>query len=135
MKGIRYASIALLLMGGVSAALAQYPQGKFKQLDTNGDGVVDRDEYAAGLRASFAAMDQDRNGVVTLQELINYNASNQASDRVEPQVVAEAQMSAMDANRDGQITSDEFDEVGEKTFASFDKDHDGKLTTLDGSVH
>jgi hypothetical protein len=42
---------------------------KIKVVDTNGDGMVSVDEYYAGARAIFNAMDSDKDDYLTLSEM------------------------------------------------------------------
>jgi len=47
----------------------------FDRVDTNQDGVIDRNEYLADAGRQFAAMDIDKNGVITSDELSRYRAT------------------------------------------------------------
>jgi Ca2+-binding EF-hand superfamily protein len=42
---------------------------KIKKFDTNGDGVLTADEYAAGARSMFEKMDTDHDGYLTRAEM------------------------------------------------------------------
>jgi EF hand len=46
----------------------------YERVDTNHDGMVDRDEFLADGRRQFAVMDLDQDGVITPAELAMYRA-------------------------------------------------------------
>lgn len=112
-------------------ALAQYPPDKLQRLDANHNGVVDKTEFSAGIKASFIEMDVSRDGVLTLDELVAYYTSTGLAGKISPRQAAQAQLTAMDQNRDGTITPDEFASSAEQSFAAFDKNHDGQLSAQD----
>ncbi len=59
------AAMAILLVSG--AALAE-PK-KFKDADTNGDGMVDSTEFAAsGIKKAMKSLDTDKNGSLSKSE-------------------------------------------------------------------
>lgn len=119
----------LLLATLAGSAPAQSALDKFTQLDRNGDGIVDQDEYEAGARASFASMDANRDGWISLDELrasLDPNAGGTGADGM-----ARTQLAAMDLNNDNLISEDEFVAFANQSMATFDKDGDGRLTRQD----
>jgi|GEM_PF-2906204 len=130
-KGFLLVSSVLLLGMAITDASAQYPEDKFRQLDKNSDGVVDSQEYQAGARASFASMDLNKDGSVDVEELIASGAANRNAGGMAPESIARTQMAAMDLNHDGLISENEFLEISNQAYSSFDKDGDGRLTSRD----
>lgn len=119
----------LLLAALAGLASAQSAQDKFTQLDRNGDGIVDQDEYEAGARASFASMDTNRDGWISLDELrasMDPNAGGIGADGL-----ARKQLAAMDLNDDNLISEDEFVAFANQSIPTFDKNGDGRLTRED----
>jgi Ca2+-binding EF-hand superfamily protein len=124
-----FAIPVLLLATLAGSASAQGSQDRFTQLDRNGDGRVDQDEYEAGARASFASMDTNRDGWIGLDELratLDPNAGGIGADGM-----ARTQLAAMDLNDDKLISEDEFVAFANQSIATFDKDGDGRLTRAD----
>lgn len=125
----RLAASIFLLAAVTATASAQSALDRFNQLDRNGDGIVDADEYEAGARASFAVLDTDHDGLVTLDELrasIDPNTGGIGRDGT-----ARAQLATMDQNHDNVISEDEFVEFANQALPGYDKDGDGRLTRRD----
>jgi hypothetical protein len=78
MKALVITLLAGVLAGGALPAKtgddedAGDPQ--FLRIDQNGDGRLSRDEFSAGCRSQFEAMDSDRNGHVTVAEMDAHRA-------------------------------------------------------------
>jgi len=81
--------------------------------DGDADGAVSESEFRATMQRVFAALDADKNGVVTWVE-------------AEPAMLRE-HFDALDANKDGQVTATEMDAQASKDFATADQDGDGAL--------
>lgn len=100
--------------------------GWFARVDANHDGRVDRDEFLADARAQFAAMDIDRQGYLTAEELgrvrTPYRPANYAARASHQDPVMSA-----DANLDFKVTPEEFLQQAEATFRRLDADHDGAI--------
>ena len=96
---------------------------RLKAADTNGDGMLSRDEAAAlpRIAANFNAIDADGNGQITLDELHAYMKSRAG------QWKAHAFKSA-DANGDGKVSRDEFLAQAAARFDKLDANKDGFLT-------
>lgn len=106
------------------AALEPAP-GSFQGADTNRDGRVSRDEFASFAGTStFARLDQDQDGAITLAEW-------KAAD-ISPE--AEKHFEAMDKDRNGRVSYPEFSNALNRrsnlndSFASLDRDHDSHLS-------
>lgn len=128
-KACSFAVPVLLLATLAAPAPAQSAQDRFAQLDSNGDELVDQGEYEAGARASFASMDTNRDGWITLDELrasLDPNAGGIGADGL-----ARQQLAAMDLNDDNLISQDEFVAFADQSMSTFDKDGNGRLTRED----
>ena len=68
-------TIALVMSAGLGltalagAAVADKGQGMFGRADTNGDGFVSKEEFAAARTAMFTKLDANGDGVVDQAEL------------------------------------------------------------------
>ena len=91
---------------------------RFDRLDQDGNGRVDRDEFAAGGKFRFGKMDMDGNGIITLAELEDHARRDRIAKRFE----------RMDADNNGQVTTEEFAEAGAKLFQRLDENEDGYLS-------
>lgn len=96
--------------------------------DTNKDGVVDRSEWTAGQEARFKQLDTDKDGKLSKDEL--FARARQASGTVLPADRTlerqDAFFSRMDADRDGAISKAEFMSQADRNFARCDSDKDGR---------
>ena len=130
------AGLGLSALAGI--ALADKGPGMFERSDTNGDGFVSKEEFAAGRTEMFAKLDANSDGAVDQAELDK--AREAWHQRKNQQAQADAQnqkpkkdhhgsrfMSRIDTNSDGKVTTQEFAAAGDKMFAKFDANGDGKL--------
>jgi len=103
-------------------------------VDENGDGVISDDEAAARYEEVFAAMDADRDGMLTNDEYmavrmvagageVFYGPHNQ---QVEERKRGRYQ--TMDTNGDGKLSQSEFMVGCRERFQGSDLDKDGKVT-------
>ena len=138
-------TIALVLSAGLGltalagAALADKGPGMFGRADTNGDGFVSKEEFAAGRNKMFARLDANSDGAVDQAELDkareawHQRKSQQAQADSGTQTEAPKKqrhgrfMARIDTNSDGKVTTQEFAAAGDKMFARFDANGDGKL--------
>jgi len=93
-------------------------RNRFERLDTDGNGRIDKQEFAKGGDFVFGRMDVDGNGVVTLAELENHERRERIAKRFK----------RLDADEDGQVTKAEFAKAGEKFFLRLDENEDGYLS-------
>lgn len=138
-------TIALVLSAGLGltalagAALADKGQGMFGRADTNGDGFVSKEEFAAGRNAMFAKLDANGDGAVDQAELDKAreawhqrkNQQAQADTGTQAETPKKERhgrfMARIDTNSDGKVTTQEFAAAGDQMFAKFDANGDGKL--------
>lgn len=81
----------------------------FKEIDANGDAILDQDELTKAREAFHQKMGKPMHG-----------NPPQGKPR-------HGFMQRADANEDGKISSEEFAAAGEKMFARFDENSDGRL--------
>jgi hypothetical protein len=129
------AGLGLTALAGI--ALADKGPGMFGRADTNGDGFVSKEEFAAGRDKMFTKLDANSDGAVDQAELDK--AREAWHQRKSQQAQADAQsdkpkkdhrgrfMARIDTDSDGKVTTQEFAAAGDKMFARFDANGDGKL--------
>jgi len=126
--------LTLLVVGGVGTALAATsapaPAGK-PQLDTNGDGVIDRQEAAAHprLAAKFDALDTNKDGKLSREEL----PRGKGHGRHGRHGGGDTAWKALDTNKDGRISREEAkaDPAFAARFSSLDVNGDGYIDRED----
>lgn len=110
--------VAMVLTTGLAAVPAIAQRGP--------EGPVTREASSAMQKERFTAMDANRDGVVTKEEM-----SAQIVARMgrapRPQMI-DAVFGRLDANGDGRVTSAEAEAAEAARFTALDTDHDGTLT-------
>jgi len=111
----------------------------FGRVDTNKDGVITVAEANAAqqrvaaeraaeeskiLEAQFAKLDTDKNGQISLAEL-------KAAAPPVRTATGQQVLSILDANKDGKVTSAEFQAQRLHAFDSVDTNHDGIVTPVE----
>jgi Ca2+-binding EF-hand superfamily protein len=89
--------------------------GRLKQMDTNNDGDISRDEWQ-GRPEAFDKLDKNKDGKISREEF-----AQARSER------AEHFLKEMDSNKDGQITRDEW-KGNPEVFKRLDANNDGVVT-------
>jgi Ca2+-binding EF-hand superfamily protein len=89
--------------------------------DGDGDLVVDRTEFDAGVRRSFALGDSDGDGSIGLIELSSW------AERTLGNATGVPGPYNFDRNGDDRFTIDEFTAEFARRFTDFDKNNDGRL--------
>lgn len=131
------AGIGLTALAGI--ALADKGPGMFGRADTNDDGFVSKEEFAAGRDKMFTKLDANSDGAVDQAELDKARAAWHQRKNQQAQADANSQseepkkerrgrfMARIDTDSDGKVTTQEFAAAGDKMFAKFDANSDGKL--------
>jgi Ca2+-binding EF-hand superfamily protein len=142
------AGLGLTALGGV--VLADKGPGLFERSDTNGDGFVTKEEFAAGRDTMFAKLDANADGAIDQGEIdkareafhhrMNKPAqsdhssqgdhSSQTTSGAQPKPEAKDHrgfMTRIDTNSDGKLSTEEFAAADEQMFAKLDDNGDGKL--------
>ena len=101
--------------------------------DANKDGFVDRTEWTEGQEARFKQLDTDKDGKLSKDEL--FSRARQAPGTVLPNdQTLERQdtfFRLMDSDRDGAISKAEFMSQADRNFARCDTDKDGRTNTAE----
>lgn len=118
---VKSALIALtsLVLCAPAVAQNQTRQGgltpeHFSQLDRDGSGGISKAEYEQFMRNSYRKMDANKDGRLTKGEAAT--------------ILASEQFDAVDADKNGVVTQEEFMAQVSRDFDRYDYDNDGVLT-------
>jgi Ca2+-binding EF-hand superfamily protein len=100
--------------------------GPFGVFDTNHDGTVSLAELNAGLKARFAALDTDHDG------MLNGDEAAVENDRLLDASTAATPL--FDWNGDGFIDFNEYSATWKSLFAQLDRNNDGVLTQSEANA-
>ncbi len=106
----------VVLLGGPALAQTATPadlQARFKLVDKNGDGRIDREEFHQAVVETFYFLDKGRKGYLVLEDMPGLTV---------------AVFRAADKNGDGKLSLQEFVNARFVDFQAADLDHDGTLT-------
>jgi Ca2+-binding EF-hand superfamily protein len=104
-----------------TASAGEGRHGKIKAADTNGDGVISREEAKAlpRLAQHFDQIDADKNGSISMDEMKAMHARHR-----------EGRFDRMDTDRDGKVSraeAERFPQMADK-FGKLDANGDGFIT-------
>ena len=107
-------------------------RGRFALIDANEDGTVSGEEAASHADMTFAAMDIDDNGSLSLDEYMNARMGPQLGFNQDREAAMQARKAArfdpMDTDKDNAISKAEFIAASKAHFDAADADGDGKVT-------
>jgi len=124
------AGTLVLAVFGMGSALAcdgghgMRGKGMLKQADSDGDGVVTLAEAEAKFRERTLAIDVNKDGSISVQEM----EAHRQIMRAERQA---ARLTALDADKNGTVSVEEFNNAHSKRLARMDSNSDGKLDAED----
>lgn len=95
---------------------------RFDEIDTNHDGFVSREEFTASEKKRFAEFDTNHDGKIDAKEVASSPPLMERNLRT-----AERMTKQWDANGDGVVTREEFDQNAQARFDKQDKEKTGKL--------
>lgn len=128
---IRIALFVVLGVTTVTAAGLSFAHGTrdrgaqgLKSLDVDGNHAITRDEIAAAASARFAAIDANRDGQATVDEIRSYR------ERLRTERQA-ARLARIDSNGDGRISEAEFVAKRLDRLQRLDRNDDGVLDASD----
>lgn len=110
-------------------------EGLLALYDSDGDGVLERDEYDTARLAAFERTDTDRDGRLSLDEYLsefeqrldrqieNVRSSSERQTRV--------RFDALDTDKDGRVDWDEYAASGRRIFERTDYNADGRVDAED----
>jgi Ca2+-binding EF-hand superfamily protein len=99
------------------------PTRIFDSADTNGDGVITREEFHAARERAFTRLDRNGDGYIDKDDLPSRpGAGHSAKERL-TQLVAQ-----LDKDGDGRISKAEFVDGPTPLFDRADTDHNGELS-------
>jgi Ca2+-binding EF-hand superfamily protein len=125
---IRSLVVSGLALCAVPFALAGGDGDKFTKMDKDGDGKVTKTEHSSGAQDMFAALDANRDNIVTAAEMDAKKADKPAAAGTVAALSAADKIKEIDKDGDGKLTSQEHSAGSEAMFARMDTNGDGSLS-------
>ncbi|NQW10782.1 MAG: calcium sensor EFh [Alphaproteobacteria bacterium] len=110
--------------GATTSPRAERMIERFEAMDTNKDGVVTRDELAAHRAARLKAADSDGDGLLSAEEF----AAMHDGGKVER---AQRMVRWLDGDGDGKLSLDELGFMGGRMMAHVDRDGNGSVDKIE----
>ncbi len=107
--------------GGMGHMGAEY----FKEMDTNNDGSLTKEEMSAARVQRMGAADTDKDGFISAAELGEHRAAMMRANQDKHFTWFSERF---DANKDGKVSTDEIKAFEPPFFAKADANSDGKLS-------
>ena len=125
---IVFTLLGVAALGVAGVTVAQHGEGRAVQglrlLDTDGDQAVSRAELQAGATARFAAIDANRDGQATVEEIRAYREQQRAERQAR-------RLARLDTDKDGRISEAEFVARRLEQMERLDRNGDGVLDASD----
>jgi Ca2+-binding EF-hand superfamily protein len=99
------------------------PSRIFDSADSNGDGVITRDEFHAARERLFARLDRNGDGFIDKDDM-----SGRLAGRQKAQERLAALVTQLDQDGDGRVSKSEFFAGSTPLFDRADTDHNGELS-------
>lgn len=119
---------AALAVAGLTFAQGERHRGAqlLKALDADGNHAITRDEIASAASARFAAIDVNRDGQATVEEIRSYRERLRAERQA-------ARLARIDSDGNGRISEAEFVAKRLERMQRLDRNDDGVLDAADRS--
>jgi Ca2+-binding EF-hand superfamily protein len=117
--------------GGYASAMRT--KEMMHKMDTNGDGMVSKDEWTAFQERAFDALDKDKSGFVDEKEFMSTSDESFAfaTAAYARGLKTKEMFKKLDANGDGKVTREEFLAYHRKIFDMLDKQKKGMIGLVD----
>lgn len=127
MKNLLLGSIAISSLLAFPAMAQSKADENFSKIDTNKDGKISAEEYAAAAKARFDKLDKNKAGKIVIADQMK----TPTKARGHATALAEAAMGmlkAMDTNGDGIVTAEEYAAAAKARFDKMDTNKDGFIS-------
>lgn len=138
-------TIALLGVAAPAFAASHARDTFIREQDLNGDGLVSKEEFAAGRDRQFAHIDADRNGLLSQAEYVGEftvrltarlaasteTAEKKAEERTRQLRQTDVRFGVLDSDKSNGVTPAEFQYSGWRMFVTHDTNKDGVVSAAD----